>query len=191
MPSLLLLSTLLWLVPLALYDLRHRAVLHIAFVAVPCLLAVGFAALRGDWPLAAMAAVGVAVSERHHLPATFRKWVFWAGLLAAMGLIPFASPEVLPGAFAVLGFWLSFEIGWWAGADALAAITLALLWPDVLLLVALAVAHLGLSLIARRPIRLPRTLTPSELDALGQPGLPALALSVLIYAVLQFVPALS
>ena len=186
MPSLLLIGTLLWLGPLALYDLRHRAVPHIAFVAVPCLLAGGYAALRGDGPLTAMAAVMVAVSERHHLPAISRRWVFWIGLLAAMGLIPFASPETLPGAFAVLGFWLSFEIGWWAGADALAAITLALLWPDVLLLVALAVAHLGLSLAqrGRRPIRLPLMLSLKELEALGEPGLPALALSVAIYGTL-------
>ncbi len=191
MPSLLLIAALLWLGPLALYDLRHRAVPHIAFVAVPCLLAIGYAALRGDGPLAAMAAVMVAVSERHHLPAISRRWVFWIGLLAAIGLIPFASLETLPGAFAVLGFWLSFEIGWWAGADALAAITLALLWPNVLLLVALAVAHLGLSIIRGRPIRLPRMLSLTELESLGEPGLPALALSVLIYAVLQFVPALS
>jgi len=184
--------TLLWLAPLALYDLRHRAVPHIAFVAVPCVLAMGYAVWRGEWPLALIALIVVGVSERHQLPKAWRGPVFIAGLLAGLGLIPFASPETLPGALAVLGFWLSFELGWWAGADALAAITLALLWPDVLLLIALAVAHLGLSLARRRPIRpstvlragLPRMLTPSELSALGEPGLPALALAVMVYAAL-------
>ncbi len=179
--------TLLWLIPLAWHDLRHRSVPHIAFVAVPCVLAAGYAALRGEWALAGIALVVVGVSERPRLPATWRKPVFLVGLLVAASLLTQVPPETFPGAGAVIGFWLCFEISWWAGADALAAITLALLWPDMLLLTAFAIAHIGLSLIRRNPILLPRALTPSELEALGQPGLPALAAAVLVYAALHLI----
>lgn len=190
--NVLFVLALLWLVPLALYDARYRAVPHIAFVAAPCALAMGYAAWRGDWALALIALIAVGASERHRLPAAWGRRVgFIAGLLAAIGLVTWAAPASLAGALAITGFWLCFEIGWWAGADALVAITVALLWPNVMLLVSLAVAHLGLSIIRGRLIRLPRMLSLTELEALGEPGLPALALSVLIYAVLQFVPALS
>lgn len=178
---------LLWLVPLARYDLRYRAVPHIACVAVPCLLATGYAALRGEWALAVIALVAVGASERHRLPTMWRGPVFLVGLLVAASLLTQVPLETFPGAGAVIGFWLCFEIGWWAGADALAAITLALLWPDMLLLAAFAVAHIGLSLMRRNPICLPRALTPPELEAVGQPGLPALAVAVMVYGIGQWV----
>lgn len=184
---------LVWLAPLAVYDLRRSTVPHIAWVAGPGALAMGYAIWHGDWSLAVMGIVGLLASERHHLPKGWRKWIFWWGLITTLGLITFTNPESLPGALAVIGFWLCFEAGWWAGADALVAMTLALVWPDTLLLAAMAGAHLGLS--ALRPTSLPlgrskgfrilKRLTPNELALLGQPGLPALALTVGLYVILR------
>ena len=116
--------------------------------------------------------------------------------LPAAVLGGFAS---LPGAFAVLGFWLAYELGWWAGADALAAITLALLWPDVRMLVALAIGHLALALVMRLgwsglgapAIGRPRHLDEAELERLGAPGLPALVLAVAVLAGWQWMAAAS
>ena len=43
----LTLASFAWLVPLAVYDLRHRTVPHMALVLVPCLAAVAYALWRG------------------------------------------------------------------------------------------------------------------------------------------------
>jgi hypothetical protein len=155
-------------------------------VFVPCPLACVYAVWRGDWQLAVIAGLVVLASERRTLPAVWRKVAFGLALAACAGVVALnVRNTVAIGAAAIVGFWLFFELGWWAGADALAAITLALLWPGMQLLAALALAHLGLSLVYRRRGRfpLPRALNADELETVGQPGLPALALTVAIYEI--------
>jgi hypothetical protein len=176
-------APLTWLIPLALYDVKKREVPHITFVAVPCLLAALAATARGDWTLAAIAMVAVATSERHHLPPRLRRLTFVVALLTCASLLIATPFELSPGAVAVIGFWMAYELGWWAGADALAAMALALLWPDIRLLVALAVAHLVVAVVMRRVplLILPRPLKPDELQTLGAPGLPAIALGATLF----------
>lgn len=186
-------AVLIWLIPLALHDVRHRSVPHMAWIAGPCLLAMVWAAWRGEWPLAGLALIVVGLSERQRLPHSWQKPAVMGGLIVCAALFRQLAPEAWPGAFAILGFWLGFELGWWAGADALAAITLALLWPDLQLLIALSISHLGLALLLRARSRAlwgrPRALRPGELETLGQPGLPALALSAVVYITLKWIGA--
>lgn len=176
-------APLAWLIPLAVYDLKNREVPHIAFVAVPCLLVALTAILRGDWTLAAMAALSVAASERHHLPEQFRRVAFILALVACTGLLIVTPFESLPGAIALIGFCVAYELGWWAGADTLAAMALALLWPDIRLLAALAASHIVVALMMKRASLpfIPRRLKPDELQVFGAPGLPAIALGATLF----------
>ena len=189
---------LLWLAPLAFYDLRHRAVPHIATVALPCLAAMIYAALTGAWLLSALAAMAVVTTERYRLPLTrSQPVVFVCAILTSMLLVAYSGANA-SGAIAIVGFWMAYELGWWAGADALAAITLALVWPDVRLLASLAVAHLALALLTRFAClsvapslswRL-RRLDTEELARLGAPGLPAMLLTVVLMAGWHLIAAL-
>ncbi|MCC7359924.1 MAG: hypothetical protein IT317_10630 [Anaerolineales bacterium] len=145
--NLLELAVLIWLAPLALYDLRRKEVPHMACVAVPCLAAIVYSLAGGIWQLSAAAAIAVVASERSFVrDVRVRRWLFSVALAVAC-LLVLDSGEAAPGAIGVIGFWLAFELGWWAGADAVVAITLALLWPGVELLVAIAAAHLGIMVI--------------------------------------------
>jgi hypothetical protein len=181
---------LFWLAPLAYYDLRHRAVPHIATVALPCLLAMIYAALTGAWLLSALAAMAVATTERYRLRTRRLQPVVFACAIVTSTVLVVVSGANAPGAMAIVGFWIAYELGWWAGADALAAITLALVWPDVRLLVSLAAAHLALTLFARwsqRPASptlswRPRRMDAEELERSGAPGLPAMVLAVAMMA---------
>lgn len=139
------LLVLVWLIPLAAYDLQRKEVPHMACVGVPCLAAMVYGVAVGAWQVSVVAALVVAASERHAIRSRqARRWLLVATLLIVC-LLVFASGEAAPGAIAVLGFWLAYELGWWAGADAMTAITLALLWPDIRLLVVLSLAHLSVA----------------------------------------------
>ena len=182
--------TLMWLMPLAWHDLRYRSVPHIALIALPCLFAAVWSTLCGAWPMAGLAVLAVVASERYRLHTGWIRLVVLGGALLATAILVAWCGASLPGAFAILGFWLAYELGWSAGADALAAITLALLWPDVRLLLALAIGHLALALAMRLggrelealTIGRPRRLADAELERLGAPGLPALVLAVTVLA---------
>jgi hypothetical protein len=167
-------AALVWLAPLALYDLRHHAVPHQAFVAIPCLAAMAAALQHGEWALALTTALVVAASERRWLgrPRGERLAGGLAyGLAASVAL---TSGNVAAGAIAVLGFGLAYELGWWAGADALVAITLALLWPGVQLLAAFGVAHL----LAAAGLRAMRLWWPQLAWSTPVPGLPVIWLAL-------------
>lgn len=189
---------LAWLVPLALYDLAYHEVPHMAFAVVPCLLGMIYVAWRGDWTLAGVAAMVIAASERHHLPLKFlRSFVVMVAVLTALGLILAADPKVIAGVLLVIFFWFAYEMGRWAGADALVAITLALLWPDLRFTLLFAIAHLALAVVFR-PALLNHLAAPGnafqnllafhplstgELERVGNPGLPPLALAVALLVI--------
>ena len=196
------LTPLAWLLPLAHYDLRKREVPHIAFVAVPLALAALAGAWRGGWTLALMAIMFVAMTERARLQPALHRPALAGGLAVCVGLVVLSPFELAPGVISLIGFWLAYELGWWAGADTLAAMALALLWPDdIRLIVSLAAAHVAVALIIRRrmPLRqsfgyaqdvvqgrlllLPRKLSADELTAVGVPGLPAIALTAVLFAI--------
>ena len=178
-------GVLAWLAPLAAYDLEHRAVPHGHWIYWPWLLACGYVAWRGDWQLALTAELIFLASERRSWPPVRQRVAVGLALAGGLGALAlsFSAQNVL-GTLTLLGFWMFFELGWWAGVDALTASALVLLWPNVLFLTALAAAHLGLSLVYRRAgrFRFPGALKPGELEAIGDPGLPALALTVVLYS---------
>ena len=180
------LAVLIWLAPLALYDLRRKEVPHMACVVVPCFAAVVHAFAVGAWQLGAVGALAIAASERdaiRHMRA--RRWLLCVALTLAC-LLALGSGEVTPGAIAILGFWVAYELGWWAGADALVAITLALLWPDIRLLVLLGIVHIGVAV----SIHVLRWWRGARLTIFGLervPGLPVIYLTVLLRALWSFI----
>jgi hypothetical protein len=182
-------GVLVWLAPLAAYDLEHRATPHTGWIYWPWLLACGYVAWRGDWQLALTAELAFLASERSGAPL-WRKVAVGLAVTMSLGALAlsFSAGHAI-GALALLGFWGFFELGWWAGVDALAAMALIMLWPNLPLLAALATAHLGLSLVQRRggPFRFPGVLKPGDLEAIGEPGLPALALTIAIYLIINVV----
>ena len=136
--------------------------------------------------MSALAIVAVTATERYRLRSERLQMImFVCAILTSLVLVFYSGPAA-PGAIAIVGFCMAYELGWWAGADALAVITLALVWPDVRLLVSLAVGHLALALLMRWTGRTtatgfswrPRRLDTEELERLGAPGLPAMALAV-------------
>ena len=149
-----------------------------ACVAVPCAAAVVYSFLKGAWPVGVTALLAVAASERGVLRhVRIERWLF-SGALILGGSLALSSGAAVPGGFAVLGFWLAYEVRWWAGADALAAMTLALLWPEIRLLLALGVAHMGAA-VCIHMFRLLRSRTIG-LRFSPVPGLPVIFLAVLL-----------
>lgn len=189
---------LAWLMPLAGYDIRHREVPHIAWVGIPALAMLVVAGLRGDVTLSILTGILMVVSEVPRLGKGARL-AGWIGAAISLPLcVAWTPPESLPGALFIIGSWIMFELSWWAGADALAAIALALLWPNLTLVACVAVGHLVWGLIWRRWRRQePQSrqmtrkrfgkLTPAELEAVGAPGLPSLAIAVALYLLIVVV----
>lgn len=182
--AVMMITALAWLIVLAIYDVKFHEVPHSGLVLVPYLLASGLAVWRGEWGLGAMALVVLAASERHRLPQIWQRWVMAGAVMICLILMARLDPERIAGAMALMGFWLMFELNWWAGMDAMAAITLVVLWPDLGMVLAIGVAHLALALYRRRWFTFPRRLRPEELLQSGQPGFPALALSMALYLVI-------
>ena len=186
------LLVLVWLAPLAVYDLHRKEVPHMACVGVPCLAAMVYAVAIGTWQLSAVAVLVITASERDAIRSRqSRRWILVVSLLIVC-LLVLASGEAAPGAIAVLGFWLAYELGWWAGADAMVAIALALLWPSIWLLVTLAGAHLAVWAVvwlARNLQASPRRdgdgdvgmrLRPHTSHGTTFPGLPVITLTVIL-----------
>ena len=87
-----------------------------------------------------------------------------------------AGSHNLIGAIAILAFWVAWELRCWGGADAVTSITLALIWPDVRLILAILVVHAAVAGIATMiSLMKERTFRVHHL-----PGLPLLFLSALL-----------
>lgn len=174
-------AVLSWLGVLTWFDLRDREVPHIAWVAVPCLLAAVYRAWSGGWPLALLVIVVIGVSDRKNLARNVRSLAVRMAFLALPPLLFAGGSALLPGAVSIIAFWLAWEARAWGGADALTAIALSLFWPDTGLVAAILIANLlavcvlwGVDFYRARQIR------PGFHSI---PGMPVLALAVLIHAI--------
>jgi hypothetical protein len=78
-------------------------------------------------------------------------------------------------ALAIIGFWAAWELKWWGGADAVAAITITLIYPEIAFILAFLIVHVIAtimlsirSLIKEKTVRLHRI-----------PGLPLILIAVI------------
>ena len=142
---------LIWLGIISWFDLRTREIPHSAWVIIPLAGAMIFRIFMGGWQLALLAGFIVLVSERQRISS-------WSGLkplasvypwLPLLGLGISFTGQIQPvGTVVLLGFWLAWELRCWGGADAMAAMSLALLWPDENLIWALLAVNALAAIIA-------------------------------------------
>ncbi len=171
-----LLVTLPWLGVISWFDLKIHKVPHIAWVAIPLIIAAIYRAFIGNWGIGLLAIAVVLTSERKRIPGReLSGLVPWSPLILFLGW--FAGVESIYGQATLLAFWLAWEVGIWGGADALTGITLVLLWPTSEFLESLIIANLVTLLIIQlyRFIRDRHLIWPLRI-----PGLPVLLLAVIV-----------
>lgn len=175
----------LWLGVISWFDLRKNEIPHSLWVIIPLMGAVAYQVWLGGWRFALVALLVAAVSERERIAqilgwdeiGTIVSWIpiVFLGACLPMQLSPVAT-------LAIIGFWIAWELKCWGGADAVAAITLILLYPEIGLILAFFMVHgvttLGLmigSLIKDDKVCLHRI-----------PGLPLLLVTVILYRLAIF-----
>ena len=177
---------LVWLVIISWFDIKHEEIPHSAWVVLPFSLAIIYQSWMGHWSLVLLSVLVAATSERERLSGL----VHYPSLKMLPVWLPFFVPflywavQTYPlAALALLGFWVAWELRCWGGADAVAAMTLVLIYPGWIFILAFLVSHLlvlvgmGLfSLFKERKIRLHRL-----------PGLPVLLAAVALMQVYLWV----
>jgi Flp pilus assembly protein protease CpaA len=145
------LAALIWLVIVSIFDIRERKVPHLLWTAIPFLLAAVYRLFSGHVQMIVLAAaLMVAASERHQLKNRAVEWILMIVVLVVIiWLLVTQETSIAIGIAGIFIFWLSWEIHWIGGADAMALITCVLLWPGVVFLVAYLIAGLIWSLGVR------------------------------------------
>jgi Flp pilus assembly protein protease CpaA len=127
------LSALGWLSAVAVFDIRTRHVPNAYWTGVPILLAGAYRVLCGQSPLVAAAAAAVVlISERRHLEQKLLELlVLAAGIMVIAGIYFSVEPDAQMGVAGMVVFWLSWELRYIGGADAMVLITCLLIWPGI------------------------------------------------------------
>jgi len=140
-----------WLIAVAVFDIRKREVPSPLWTGIPLLIAVVIRVLYGSAAFMALAAVvAVIVSERRHLKHRGLEALVLVAGIVAIGLIFFtADTAAQSGIAGVVVFWVSWELHYIGGADAMTLITCILLWPNIEFLLSYLAAGLVWSLAIR------------------------------------------
>ena len=94
----------------------------------------------------------------------------------------YLSIQTLPLAvLAIIGFWLAWELKWWGGADAVAAMTLILIYPEIIFILVILFIHviatIGLAI---------RSLVKEKMVCVHKiPGLPLLLIATVSFQILH------
>ena len=167
-----------WLGIISWFDIRKSEIPHGAWVVIPLIGAGLYRIWQGGWALFLLAALVATVSERYRISQAFgweelRRIITWLPLLF---LGAFLSNQSSPlAALAIIGFWAAWELKWWGGADAVAAISIILIYPKITFILAFLIVHVIAtvmltirSLIKEKTARLHRI-----------PGLPLILIAVI------------
>jgi hypothetical protein len=167
-----------WLGIVSWFDIRKSEIPHSAWVVIPLIGAGLYRIWQGDWTLVLLAAVVAAVSERYRISKAFgweelSRIITWLPLLFLGAFLSIQSSPL--SALAIIGFWAAWELKWWGGADAVAAISIILIYPKITFLLAFLIVHVIAtvmltirSLIKEKTARLHRI-----------PGLPLILIAVI------------
>lgn len=174
----ILVPALIWLAIISWFDLRTRQIPHTAWAVIPFLFGLAFRIVNGGWAISLLSISVVMASERNDL-GRFR---YLSNLGSIYPCIPMigclgylAGESNLPATLAILGFWISWELRFWGGADALVSITLILFWPDAPLLISFILANFLVAIVAT----LISLIRERKLRTHQIPGIPILLLSVI------------
>ncbi len=171
-----------WLGVVSWFDIRKNEIPHSAWVIIPLIGACSYRVWQGDWALVLLTVIIAAVSEREKLSRIVRREeigriITWLPLLF---LGAYLSIQVSPfAALAIIGFWVAWELKWWGGADAVAAMTIILIYAELSFIIAFLVVHgvvtIGLAV---------RSLLKEKKIGLHKiPGLPLLLMAVLLFQI--------
>jgi len=173
-----------WLGIVSWFDIRKNEIPHSAWVIIPLIGACFYRVWQGDWALVLLTILIAAVSERERLSRIVRREeigriISWLPLLF---LGAYLSIQVSPfAALAIIGFWVAWELKWWGGADAVAAMTIILIYPELPFVIAFLVVHLVASIGLAV-----RSLVNDKKFGLNKiPGLPLLLMAVLLFQIMQ------
>jgi hypothetical protein len=178
---------IVWLGIISWFDIRKNEIPHSAWVVLPLMLACVYRIWQEGWALSLLAVVVTIISERERLALLLKMegigfMLIWTPLLL-LGLF-FAVQSSPMAALAILGFWLAWELKCWGGADAVAAITLLLIYPGIHFVLAFLIVHI-FTVVA---FWMGSLLKEKNLRTHRVPGLPLLGLSLLFLPLLQKIP---
>ncbi len=173
-------AALIWLITIAVFDIRERRVPHPLWTGVPMLVAAVYRLAVGQHQMiVAAAAVAVIVSERRHLQQKLLEGlILAAGVLVLGWLLLTGEFTAGMGIIGVIVFWVSWERHYIGGADAMALITCLILWPGI----EFVVAYLAAGLIWSIAVRIRQG---GWLKGHPSPGLAIIAAAAILYLVYQ------
>jgi hypothetical protein len=133
-----------WLATVSWFDIRKSEIPHGAWVVIPLIGAGLYRIWQGDWTLVLLAVLIAAVSERYRISKAFgweelSRIITWHPLLLLGAFISIQSSPL--SALAIIGFWAAWELKWWGGADAVVAITIILIYPEIIFILAFLIVH--------------------------------------------------
>ena len=167
-----------WLGIVSWFDIRKSEIPHSAWVVIPLIGAGLYRIWQGDWTLVLLAAVVATVSERYRISQAFgweelSRIITWLPLLFLGAFLSIQSSPL--SALAIIGFWAAWELKWWGGADAVAAISIILIYPKITFLLAFLIVHV----IATVMLTI-RSLIKEKTAHLHRiPGLPLILIAVI------------
>ena len=169
-----------WLIAIAVFDIRTRQVPSPLWTGIPILVALAIRVLSGTAQLMVLVAVvTVIVSERRQLKHKgLEALALVAGILAIVLIFFVADIPTQSGIAGVVVFWVSWELHYIGGADAMTLITCILLWPNIEFLLAYLAAGLFWATGAR-------IKQGGWLKAHMVPGLAVIATAAIIYLIYQ------
>lgn len=139
---------LLWLAIISWFDIRKNEIPHSLWVIIPLIGACFYRTWQGDCSLVFLTILIVAISERGRISQLFTwkeigKMITWfpvlfIGVYLSVQGSPFA-------ALAIIGFWAAWELKWWGGADAVAAMTIILIYPEESFFLSFLAVHIFVS----------------------------------------------
>jgi hypothetical protein len=174
------LAALAWLLAEAYFDIRTRKVPSPLWTGIPMLAALAIRLLSGTAVLmAAAAVVVVVVSERRHLQHKLLEGLALAAGIIALALIFFLADDATQSGLAgIVVFWVSWELRYIGGADAMTLITCLLLWPQI----EFVLAYLAAGLIWSAGVRIKQG---GWLKFHPVPGLAVVATAGIFYLIYQ------
>ena len=167
-----------WLGIVSWFDIRKSEIPHSAWVVIPLIGAGLYRIWQGDWTLVLLAALVAAVSERNRISQVFgweelSRIITWLPLLFLGAFLSIQSSPL--SALAIIGFWAAWELKWWGGADAVAAISIILIYPKITFILAFLIVHV----IATIMLTI-RSLIKEKTAHLHRiPGLPLILIAVI------------
>ncbi len=178
-----------WLGMISCFDIRKNEIPHSLWVIIPFIGAGAYRVWQGEWPFVLIAILVAVVSERDRISQLFG-WQKLGRILAWIPLLflgTYFSIQISPlTTISIVGFWIAWELKWWGGADATAALILILVYPEISFILAL----LGVHIVVTIGLAIRSSIKDHSVKLHKIPGLPLLLLTVFLFIIVQNVPNL-